>query len=407
MKKNSKYKGTIISLGAGENQVPMIQKAVEMGYQVIGVDMRSQAPGFSFCSYKIIESITEYRRIYSKITKLSLEDHLVGVGSRSFGKAVQTVAYLAEKFKLPGNPPAVIQNFYNKEKMKLFLSQNGIKVPLQYDPNSIVKQKKINSIPFPLIYKPIDGNSKKGIKIIQSVEELKKLPKSNTRTFLEDYIIGSEVTVLGLVSKSKFHLVSVSDKITTQFPPYLEIAHILPTRFTNFLGEILMNMQRIVNITGLMMGPVVAEFKINTNGDLYLMEVMPEVGGEYLAEELIPRYYKYDYFYDFVSTIVGKDIKSVQRKKASKMNSIIHFLVPPQGKNKFIKTVYLPEKSNITPFFHKELLSEGSICDTELGNKDRVMVVGYDLKKEFLGDLTSEKIGNMEAIFEKHNSYME
>jgi hypothetical protein len=403
MKKNNKIKGTIISLGAGENQVPLIKKAVEMGYQVIGVDMRSQAPGFAFCSFKIIESITEYRRIYSKITKLSLEDQLVGVGSRSFGKAIQTVAYLAEKFKLPGNPPAVVQNFYNKEKMKLFLSQNGIKVPLQYDPNSIVKQKKINSIPFPLIYKPIDGNSKKGIKIIQSVEEFKKLPKLNTRTFLEDYIIGSEVTVLGLVSKSKFHLVSVSDKITTHFPPYLEIAHILPTRFTNYLGEILMNMQRIVNITGLMMGPVVAEFKITPNGDLYLMEVMPEVGGEYLAEVLIPRYYKYDYFHDYVNTIVGRDVKSVQRKKASKMNSIIHFLVPPQGKHKFMKTNFLSEKSNIIPFFQKELLAEGSICDTEAGNKDRVMVVGYDLKKEFLGDLSSDKIGNMEATFEKHN----
>ena len=50
MGKMAKSKGTVISLGAGENQVPFIKKAVEMGFQVIGIDIRSNAPRFFLLS---------------------------------------------------------------------------------------------------------------------------------------------------------------------------------------------------------------------------------------------------------------------------------------------------------------------------------------------------------------------
>jgi len=403
MGKMPKSKGTVISLGAGENQVPFIKKAVEMGFQVIGVDIRSNAPGFSYCRNKIIESVTEYRRIYSQITKLSLDEQLVGVGCRSYGKAVLTSAYLSEKFKLPGNPLSVLKSFYDKEKMKSYLFQNGINVPKQYNPNDILAERKLKSITFPIIYKPVDGNSKKGIKIISSVDDLKNIPKSKSKVFLEDFIDGPEFTVLGLVSKSKFHLVSVSDKITTKFPPYLEIAHVLPSMYSNYLGEINLNMQRIINITGLMMGPVVAEFKANSKGELFLMEIMPEIGGEYLAEQLIPRYYKYDYFLDYINIITSNNIKFNRKNRKSNLLSVMHFIVPPQGKYIYKKTKYSIEKSNIIPFFYKELLPEGTICETDDGNKERVLVIGYDIKKANLLEILPDKIGNLEVVFEKHN----
>lgn len=403
MGKMAKSKGTVISLGAGENQVPFIKKAVEMGFQVIGVDIRSNAPGFSYCRNKIIESVTEYRRIYSQITKLSLDEQLVGVGCRSYGKAVLTSAYLSEKFKLPGNPLSVLKSFYDKEKMKSYLFQNGINVPKQYNHSDILSERKLKSITFPIIYKPVDGNSKKGIKIVSSVDDLKNIPKSKSKVFLEDFIDGPEFTVLGLVSKSKFHLVSVSDKITTKFPPYLEIAHVLPSEYSNYLGEINLNMQRIINITGLMMGPVVAEFKANSKGELFLMEIMPEIGGEYLAEQLIPRYYKYDYFLDYINIITSNNINFNRKNRKSNLISVMHFIVPPQGKYIYKKTKYSSEKSNIIPFFHKELLPEGTVCETDGGNKERVMVIGYDIKKANLLEILPDKIGNMEVVFEKHN----
>jgi biotin carboxylase len=160
MKQNKK--GIILSLGAGENQVPFIRAAMEKGFTVLAVDLKDNAPGFSFSKYKIVESITEYRKIFSHISSLALAEPIIGIGCRSYGKAIESLSYLSEKLELPGNPLSIIKNFYDKSKIKKYLSENGINVPQQINPLTILN-KNINpeAIPFPLIYKPIDGSSKK------------------------------------------------------------------------------------------------------------------------------------------------------------------------------------------------------------------------------------------------------
>jgi biotin carboxylase len=405
MKQNKK--GIILSLGAGENQVPFIRAAMEKGFTVLAVDLKDNAPGFSFSKYKIVESITEYRKIFSHISSLALAEPIIGIGCRSYGKAIESLSYLSEKLELPGNPLSIIKNFYDKSKIKKYLSENGINVPQQINPLTILN-KNINpeAIPFPLIYKPIDGSSKKGIKIIENINDFKKVYKNKQNIFLEEFIDGKEFTVLGFVFKSKFYIVSVSDKITTNYPPYLEIAHVLPTRFPNFIGEIKLIMQRIINLTGLSNGALVGEFKSNSRGDLYLMEVMPEIGGEFLADILIPKSYNYNYFYDYINVITGIEPKLFKNLVLNNNYNVIQFLVPPEGSHTFSGFREIDSKKN-NFFFEKELLNIGTHTNTELGNKERVKVVGYSTSKEEIDLINQFKIGNTEAIFEKHESNME
>ncbi len=405
MKQNKK--GIILSLGAGENQVPFIRAAMEKGFTVLAVDLKDNAPGFSFSKYKIVESITEYRKIFSHISSLALAEPIIGIGCRSYGKAIESLSYLSEKLELPGNPLSIIKNFYDKSKIKKYLSENGINVPQQINPLTILN-KNINpeAIPFPLIYKPIDGSSKKGIKIIENINDFKKVYKNKQNIFLEEFIDGKEFTVLGFVFKSKFYIVSVSDKITTNYPPYLEIAHVLPTRFPNFIGEIKLIMQRIINLTGLSNGALVGEFKSNSRGDLYLMEVMPEIGGEFLADILIPKSYNYNYFYDYINVITGIEPKLFKNLVLNNNYNVIQFVVPPEGSHTFSGFREIDSKKN-NFFFEKELLNIGTHTNTELGNKERVKVVGYSTSKEEIDLINQFKIGNTEAIFEKHESNME
>jgi biotin carboxylase len=405
MKQNKK--GIILSLGAGENQVPFIRAAMEKGFTVLAVDLKDNAPGFSFSKYKIVESITEYRKIFSHISSLALAEPIIGIGCRSYGKAIESLSYLSEKLELPGNPLSIIKNFYDKSKIKKYLSENGINVPQQINPLTLLN-KNINpeAIPFPLIYKPIDGSSKKGIKIIENINDFKKVYKNKQNIFLEEFIDGKEFTVLGFVFKSKFYIVSVSDKITTNYPPYLEIAHVLPTRFPNFIGEIKLIMQRIINLTGLSNGALVGEFKSNSRGDLYLMEVMPEIGGEFLADILIPKSYNYNYFYDYINVITGIEPKLFKNLVLNNNYNVIQFVVPPEGSHTFSGFREIDSKKN-NFFFEKELLNIGTHTNTELGNKERVKVVGYSTSKEEIDLINQFKIGNTEAIFEKHESNME
>ncbi len=399
---NQNNKGIILSLGAGDNQVPFIRAATEKGFTVLAVDVKDSAPGFSLSKYKVVESITEYRKIFSHISSLSLTEPILGIGCRSYGKAIESLSYLSEKFELPGNPLAIIKNFYDKSKIKKFLSESGINVPQQLNPSTLLNKKiNLESIPFPLIYKPIDGSSKKGIKIIENINDLKKIYKNKQNIFLEEFIDGKEFTVLGFVFKSKFYVVSISDKITTNYPPYLEIAHIIPTRFPNFIGEIKLIMQRIINLTGLSNGAMVGEFKTNSRGDLFLMEVMPEIGGEFLADILIPKSYDYNYFYDYINVITGTEPQLIKNSLLKNKYNVIQYIVPPQGK--YVFSGYKDfESKKYDFFFEKELLNIGAVTNTELGNKERVKVVGYTTSKEEIDLINQFKVGNTEAIFEKH-----
>ena len=58
----SKKNGYYISLGAGDNQIPLIQAAKARDLLVIGVDQNINASGMSLCDLKIEESILNYRK---------------------------------------------------------------------------------------------------------------------------------------------------------------------------------------------------------------------------------------------------------------------------------------------------------------------------------------------------------
>lgn len=95
-----KEKGYFLSIGAGLNQVPLISAAIKLGYSVISVDRNNHAPGLSVSSLRIMESVTEYRKILKTVSEIPLQGKILGIGTRSYGKATYTASYIADKLKL-------------------------------------------------------------------------------------------------------------------------------------------------------------------------------------------------------------------------------------------------------------------------------------------------------------------
>jgi len=380
--------GYFISLGAGKNQIPLIQKANELGLKVIAVDKNDKSPGFSFSSIKIIESVYEYRKLFKSIGQIPLTFPFLGIGTRSFGKAVSSAAYLAEKFKLPGIKPSILKLFDNKRKFKEFLEKKGIKVPKYYNwrTNSLLV-KTASIIPYPCILKPASSESKKGIEIFHNKEDLKKkleliFPDDSTY-LLEEFIEGKEITVIGIVQNKLFHLISISDKITTEYPPFLEISHRLPSEYEFHSGEIKIICQSIANFIGLETCPFVAEFKITKNDEIYLMEAKPEVGGEYLADFLIPHFYGYDYFQNLVKALIGESIESkIIKKDPTIKKAHITFFAPPEGKSKLEKIVAFQAEDFEKLLFYEKLKTDGESLISSTGNHSRVAVLGISTKKD-------------------------
>ena len=117
-KKKTQQVHYFVSIGAGLNQIPLIKEAKKLGLHVIGVDANASAPGFYHCDLKIQESIENYDVIYKKLLELLVDGEIHGIMTKSYGTAIMTTSYLAEKFNIPFIPHSNSVSFINKRKMK-------------------------------------------------------------------------------------------------------------------------------------------------------------------------------------------------------------------------------------------------------------------------------------------------
>ncbi len=374
-------KGYFFSIGAGKNQLPLIIAAIKQGYKIISVDQDPTAIGFRYSNVKIIESIFEYRKIIKALSSVPLTEPIAGIGCRSFGKANYTFAYLADKLKLTGPDPKSVRMFEDKKVIKSFLHTKGIRIPREIQFKNKSSLSKISlKIKYPVILKPSKGSGKKGIEFIKDRETLLKtidqVSLDQKEWIVEEFIEGKEVTVIGFVKDQIFHLVSLIDKITTQFPPFLEISHRLPSEHSDFTGEIKMICQNIIRHSNLNFCPFVAEFKISANGDIFLIEALPEVGGEHLAENLLREYYNYDYFKNLINLLTKKSIQYKPKSPSPQSMAQILYIAPPEGESVFEEdNEIINQRFKI--FLNERLKEPNSKLNTKDGNLSRTRVIGF------------------------------
>jgi biotin carboxylase len=385
--------GYFISIGAGKNQLPLILKSKELGLKIIAVDQNRDALGFQYSDIKIIQSVQDFRKIYATVLKLFLQEPIVGVGVRSYGKAVLTASYLAEKLNLVGTNLASLKKFYNKKLMKAFLGKNGVSVPISYTWQYLRDfPKLVQTVSYPCILKPVDNIAKLGIEVFKTheslLQRLTQLKAKNDKFLLEEFIDGAEVTVLGFAQNRKFTLVSISDKVTTTYPPFLELSHRLPTIHAKVKGELRLICQNIIHLTGLENSPIVAEFKVTARGDIYLIEIMPEIGGEYLADSLIPEFYSYDYFQNYIRLALGEPVAEVDSNFRRKKESIsqICFITPPEGNSKLASINNPDVEIDKKVFLNTQLKKTGEVVNTKDGNACRVQVIGVTATSKMTPD---------------------
>ncbi|MBM9501244.1 ATP-grasp domain-containing protein [Leptospira sp. 201903071] len=415
-----KQKGYFLSIGAGINQVPLISAAINLGYTVIAVDQNDRAPGLGLASLRILESVTEYRKILKTASELPLQGRIVGVGTRSYGKATYTTSYIADKMKLRYAPLSSVEICSDKNLLKATAEKVGILVPESLDLHSAISKTQ-----FPFVLKPARGNSKEGIHTFYHPEEWehhlkskKKLPRPKTSSkkktspnitekedwIAEEYVPGFEITVCGLVQNKEFFTASISHKDVTSYAPYLEIAHTLPFLHPELVGEILLNCRALVAATKMNNCPFVAEFRINPLGEIFLIEAVPEVGGEFLADYLIPNYFGTRYFENLVRLLTGETLKPFDLySEVPKKYAGVFFSAPPEGKSKLVEHSSFQTLGKEKLIFDQKWKQPGEVLRTNDGNSVRtrgVALLGPEQNNQSLEEWKTSVYKRLEGKFE-------
>lgn len=375
-KRKTQQLSYFVSIGSGLNQIPLIKEAKNLGFHVIGVDASASAAGFYQCDLKIQESIENYDVIYKKLIELLVDGDIHGIMTKSYGPAIITTSYLTEKFKIPFLPFEVSGNFIDKKKMKSNFMAHNVPTPSMISQNSRSKLDRISAASFPVIIKPNIGHAKTNVRMASDAAELKKICSAHYENdddyLLEKYIAGDEIIVAGIIHEGRYHLVEITDKMTSYPPYFIDMMHISPSRYLHLGKKIETIGQQVADAFNISRSPLIMELVITSDEEPYLIEAVPEFGGEFLPDVLIPASVNYNFIGESIKSMTNRGFKPPQPPK--KRNAIVVRYITGQ---KGVLASCNPEgPRNVDGMIFSRIFKEiGSPINDPITNHDRIGVV--------------------------------
>lgn len=294
-------------IGASYLQLPLVKKAKELGIYTIcfawaeGAVCKEEADEF----YPI--SIVEKEQILS----ICCEKQIDGICTIASDVAAPTVAYIAEKLGLVGNPYEVALRANNKYLMRQAFSVAGIPCPT-YRKITSFEQLNLEAFQLPLIVKPTDRSGSLGITKVERLEDLHDAVETalqcsfKQEAIVEEYIEGREISVEFISYQGVHYPLQITDKVTTGAPHFVELEHHQPADLSEEqYAQIYDLTKSALYALGVTNGASHSEYKITADGRVYVMEIGARMGGDFIGSDMVQLSTGYDYLKGVIGVALG------------------------------------------------------------------------------------------------------
>lgn len=289
-------------IGASYFQLPLIEKAKEMGYTTHVFAWAVGDVGEKAADYFYPISIVEKEEILAKCREIDI----CGICSIASDLAMVTVNYVAEQLGLVGNSTKATAKSTNKHLMRKAFEENG-----DPSPRSIMVDKNTDldalELTYPVIVKPTDRSGSRGIFKLSEPSGLAEAVSSamaqgfEKKALVEEFAEGQEYSVEFISYQGNHHFLALTHKYTTGAPHFIETGHLQPAPVS---GETLERVKRVVahalDSLELKNGASHSELKIAEDGTIRLIEIGGRMGGDCIGSDLV----RYSTGYDFVRMVV-------------------------------------------------------------------------------------------------------
>lgn len=281
----------IMILGAGEYQVPLIQRSKDRGLYTIAVSPKGKYPGLD-----IADKVYYYDvRDEEKVLEVARREKIDGITTDQTDVAVRTVAYVAEKLGLSGIGYETAKLFTNKSMMREKSKSLGLptipswKISTIDDALSIFRKINAESI-----IKPVDNQGSRGVYKITSAEELlekfalSKMYSRNGEVIIEKYIEGTEFEVDSIVLNGKAKTLMYADLEPYQVEGiFASTTRLYPSIApANVINKLLDINKKTIEGFGLIQGLTHSEYMLDKEGEIYLIEAAARGGGTYISSHI-------------------------------------------------------------------------------------------------------------------------
>lgn len=207
----------VLVLAGGFDQIALIQELKNRGHFVVLVDYYENPPAKHYSDKHIVASTLDVE----KVELIAKAEQVELICTACTDQALLTVAYVSERLGLPCYISYQTGlNVTNKSYMKDVLVKNNIPTS-RYSIVSEPDIEYVKDFSYPLVVKPVDCNSSKGVKRVDNDDDFVSCVKdalnySRTRTaIVEEFKEGTEISADFYIDhgKAKFLSATTSLKI--------------------------------------------------------------------------------------------------------------------------------------------------------------------------------------------------
>ena len=387
----------LLVLAAGILQVPVIKKAREMGYYVIAADGNPKAVGLPLADKAIVANITDEE----VMLRIAREEQINGVIHPCSEVSMNVMGRINDELGLSGISRDTAIRATNKHLMRQAFEQGGAPSPKSFCSNNADEAWELFRKEFTgdAILKPSRNSGSRGVAKVRrssfSTEATKAAKpsamllrsgsssplgvqgaeaRSNSASglttkeefvvlferamnesrdksvMIEQFIEGPEFSVEIIVWQGEAHVLTVTDKKTTEAPYFVELGHNQPSVFPEEMQARLKETAVAgVKALGLDNCAAHAELKL-MDGEPYLMEIGARLGGDFISTELTHLSTGVDMVAAAIDVALGVE-PDLSPKETPKGVCIRYFT---------------PQPGRLTAINHLELLNDSHVYDTEI-----------------------------------------
>lgn len=283
---------TVLVVGTGEFQRPLISHSQALGHKVIGMDGNPSSPGAGEVDsfYNIDLKDKEKALEMARVEKVNA----VVTAGTDFST---TVSYITENMGLPGIPYKTAYNMSHKYLMRKLIQKAKIPQP---SPFYFVSEKKylesaFKKVGFPLIMKPCMNMGGRGVVVCEGPEVCRE-HYQNTRSYdpngeviTERYISDPRAfSVDSIWIDGKMIFISIADRMIVLYEKKypIELGHIVPSSFDP--ASIIDTMVRVGKAFDFKTGCIKGDLMMGGQGEILVGEVAARLSGSFNSSHTIP-----------------------------------------------------------------------------------------------------------------------
>ncbi|MCG3151426.1 MAG: Phosphoribosylglycinamide formyltransferase 2 [bacterium] len=283
---------TVLVLGASRWQIPLMEAAHRLGLQVAATDRDPDAPGRHVADFFAPIDLIDI----AGTIEVARSHQIAAVATDQTDLAVPTQAAVAEALGLRGPSPQVAHHVTHKGRMRELTSAAGILNPawvLMNEPMHL-PVRWIDLAHAAVVVKPADSMGSRGVRVVEQADTIDDALiaamgySRSGEALLEEYLVGTEVTVEGFWDCTGPRILAISEKQHSPKPHRTALHLTFPPQMPDStLAAIRDAAERTARALGITGGPLHGEFMVTERG-IYLIEFANRGGGSGTSSHIVP-----------------------------------------------------------------------------------------------------------------------